>query len=124
MLPVANKVKKNSPNMEESSINVPLYYIIGRDMSREELEAAQWVFNITPCATGVVSRHGDKELIDSLVFQVLKAEDESACCDLAAHLARTTGKPMLTVGSGREFNAVYHGGEVETICLSNLIETS
>lgn len=106
--------------MEESDIKAPLYYILGRDMNKEDLEAAQWVFNITPCATGVVSRHEDRTLVDPIVYQVFKAEDESACNDLAAHLARSTCRPMITVGEGNQLKAVYHNGVVETICLSKL----
>jgi hypothetical protein len=103
--------------MEESDIMAPLYYILGRDMSKEDLEAAHWVFNITPCATGVVSRHTDKSLVDPIVYEVLKAEDEQACNELAAHLARATNRPMITVGEGNQLTAVYHSGVVETICL-------
>lgn len=102
----------------------PLYYILGRDMRKEDLEASHWVFNITPVATGVVSRHEDKSLVDPIVYQVLKAEDESACNTLAAHLARSLGRPMITVGNGKQLTAVYHNGVMETICLSKLTVTS
>lgn len=110
--------------MEESAIRAPLYYVIGREMTEEELEAAWWVFNITPCSSGVVTNDKDKALIGPVVWHFFKAEDESACRDLAAHLARTTGKPMLTVGAGKEMVAVYHDGAEETICLSNLTATN
>lgn len=110
--------------MEEYSIRVPLYYVVGRDMSKKELEAAQWVFNLTPCATAVVSRHSDKTIAEPFVYQVLKAEDEAACRDLAAHLARSTNRPMLTIGEGKEMVAVYADGREELICLSNLTSMS
>lgn len=108
----------NSPNVEEVDIRAPLYYVLGRDIDQGDLIAAHFVFTITPCATGVVSRHTDKILLQPFVFEVLKAEDESACKELAAHLARTTGMPMLTVGDGKEMTAVYHDGKQETINVS------
>lgn len=110
--------------MEEVDIRAPLYYVLGRDITQGDLCAAHFIFTITPCATGVVSRHSDKTLIEPFVFEVLKAEDESACGDLAAHLARTTGMPMLTVGEGSQMTAVYHDGGREVICLSNLTSTN
>lgn len=106
--------------MEESEIKAPFYYILGRDTPREEMDAALWVFNITPCSTGVVSRHEDRDLINPVVFQVLKASDESACRELAAHLARTTGTPTLTVGEGSGMTAVFYDGSEADICLTNL----
>lgn len=109
---------------EEVDIRAPLYYILGRDISQGDLDGAHFVFTITPCSTGVVSRHSDKALIQPFVFQVLKAEDESACNELAAHLARATCCPMLTVGEGSQMTAVYHDGSSEKICLSNLTATN
>lgn len=110
--------------MEEVEINAPLYYILGRDISEGDICAAHFIFTITPCATGVVSRHEDKTLIQPFVFAVLRADDETACNELAAHLARTTHCPTLTVGEGNEMTAVYHDGGKETICLSRLTVTS
>lgn len=110
--------------MEEVEINAPLYYILGRDISEGDICAAHFIFTITPCATGVVSRHGDKSFIQPFVFAVLRADDETACNELAAHLARTTHCPTLTVGEGTEMTAVYHDGRKETICLSSLTVTS
>lgn len=106
--------------MEEVDIRAPLYYVLGRGISQGDLDAAHFVFTITPCATGVVSRHSDKVLIEQFVFDVLKADDESACKDLAAHLARATGCPMLTVGEGKDMTAVYHDGVEQQICLKTL----
>lgn len=110
--------------MEEVDINAPLYYVLGRDISEGDLCVAHFVFTITPCSTGVVSRHGDKSLIQPFVFAVLRADDETACKELAAHLSRTTGCPTLTVGEGQDMTAVYHDGKEETICLSKLTYTS
>ncbi len=110
--------------MEESEIKAPLYYVLGRDIPPKELEAAWWVFNITPCATGVVSRHTDRDMINPIVHGVFKADDETACRELAAHLARTTGSPTITVGEGKGMTAVFHDGSEADICLSNLIERS
>lgn len=110
--------------MEEIDIRAPLYYVLGRDITRCDLEAAHFVFTITPCSTAVVSRHPDKTLVEQFVFEILKADDESACRDLAAHLARTTGMPMLTVGDGKDMTAVYHDGTEEIICLCRLTGTN
>lgn len=115
----ANSALKLS-KVEEADINTPLYYILGRDIGPRDLDAAHFAFTITPCATGVVCRHEDKTLIEPFVFQVLQAIDEAACCDLAAHLARATRCPTLTVGEGKEMTAVFHDGRKETICLSLL----
>ena len=109
--------------MEEVDINAPLYYILGRDISEGDICAALFVFTITPCATGVVSRHMDKTLIEPFVFEVLQAQDETACGELAAHLARSTNCPMLTVGDGKDMTAVYADGKREFICLSTLSAT-
>ena len=110
--------------MEEVDINAPIYYVLGRDVSEGDLCAAHFIFTITPCGTGVVSRYTDRELIQPFVFEVLKAEDETACGELAAHLARSTGCPMLTVGEGKDMTAVYSDGRKEQICLSSLTATN
>ncbi len=110
--------------MEEADIKAPLYYILGRDIEARDLDAAHFAFTITPCATGVACRHSDKVLLEPFVYQVLQAADEDACCDLAAHLARSTNCPTLTVGEGKEMTAVFHDGRKEQICLSNLTAMS
>ena len=110
--------------MEEVDIRAPLYYVLGRDIPQGDLVAAHFVFTITPCSTGVVSRHTDKALVEHFVFQTLKAHDETACEELAAHLSRSTGCPMLTVGEGKDMTAVYFDGQRETICLSSLTATN
>lgn len=110
--------------MEESDIRAPLYYVLGRDAIEDTLCAAHTVFGVTPCHTGVVSRHSDKALIEYLVATVLQAADESACETFAAHVARISYCPVLTVGDGKELTAVYPDGEREEICLSKLIGTS
>lgn len=107
--------------MEESEINAPLYYVMGRDV---DPETVQHIFTITPCTMGVVSRHTDKTLIESLVSDILKADDETTCFEMAAHVARSNGKPVLTVGDGREVTVVYLNGEKEALCLSNLTSTN
>lgn len=101
--------------MEESEIRAPLYYVIGRDMDGQQKEQAHHVLLITPCMTGVVSRHSDNDLIKFFVSDVLQANDESACREIAAHVARTTQRPVLIVDAGNELTAVYPDGE--EICL-------
>lgn len=93
---------------------------MGRDIDEKAKIAAQNIFTITPCFRGVVSNHTDKTLIQPFVLDVLQAADELACCEIAAHVSRSTNTPVLTVGDGKELVAVYPTGEVETICLSNL----
>lgn len=99
--------------MEESDIHVPLFYVLGRDATDETLCLAHSVFVTTPCFAGVVSRHKDKDLIQPLVNEVLQATDECACRELAAHVARASHQPVLTVGEGKTLTAVYPGGEEE-----------
>lgn len=110
--------------MEESDIHVPLFYVLGREATEATLCMAHSAFINTPVFTGVVGRHKDKELIQPFVVEVLQAPDELACKELAAHVARTSHLPVLTVGEGKELTAVYPGGEEETICLSSLTETN
>jgi hypothetical protein len=110
--------------MEESEIHVPLFYVLGRDATDETLCMAHSAFVNTPCFTGVVGRHKDKELIQPFVVDVLQAPDEEACRELTAHVARASRLPVLTVDVGNVLTAVYPDGEEETICLSKLTGTS
>lgn len=110
--------------MDESQIRVPLFYILGREATETTLCMAHTVFVTTPCFTGVVGRHKDKELVQSLVVEVLQAQDESACKELAAHVSRSTHLPVLTVDGGKSLTAVYSDGEEEEICLSSLTLTN
>lgn len=110
--------------MEEVDIRAPLYYVLGRDIAQGDLVAAHFVFTITPCSTAVVCRHTDRSLVEHFVFETLKADDEVACRNLAAHLSRSTRCPMLTVGEGKDMTAVYHDGTEETICLCKLTATN
>jgi hypothetical protein len=103
--------------VEESDIKAPLYYVIGKDV---KAETAQYVFTITPCFYGVVSKHADVAVVQPYVTEVLKAEDETACREIASHVARSYGSPVLLVGEGNQITAVYSTGEEETLCLSNL----
>ena len=110
--------------MEESDIRVPLFYVLGREATEETLCTAHSVFVNTPCFTGVVGRHKDKELIQPFVEEVLQADDESACRELAAHAARAFHLPVLTVDVGKLLTAVYPDGVEENICLSSLTLTN
>lgn len=110
--------------MEEADIRAPLYYVLGRDIAQRDLVAAHFVFNITPCSTAVVCRHSDRNLVEHFVFETLKADDDVACRELAAHLSRSINCPMLTVGEGRDMTVVYYDGTEETICLSKLTDMS
>src|SRR5258708_3798158 len=103
--------------MEEGDIRAPLYYVMGR---KADVDAVQLLLTITPCFNGVVCSHDDKVLIQPLVYEVLQANDVTACNEIAAHVARTTGRSVLTVGDGKEVKAVYSNGEEETLCLSKL----
>lgn len=110
--------------MEESTVKAPLYYVLGREADDDMRCAAFAVLMTTPCHTGVVSRHSDKTLIQSDVLNILQAHDEDACENLAAHVGRACYCPVLTVGKGNRFTAVYPDGEREEICLSKLIGTN
>ena len=90
---------------------------MGRDI---DAEAAHYVFTITPCAYGVVVSPTDFQIAKQHVREVMKAEDDSACQEVALHVARATGLPVLTIGEGKGMKAVYFNGDEEEICLSNL----
>jgi hypothetical protein len=103
--------------MQESDIKTPLVYVMGRDIRPDDVH---YVFTITPCYCAVVTSAKDFEIAKHHVREVLEAEDESACRDLALHVARAMGLPVLTVGEGKGMKAVYSNDEEEEICLSNL----
>jgi hypothetical protein len=107
--------------MEERDIKAPLVYVMGRDIDRE---VAERVFILTPCVYGVVVSAHDCLIAYEHVDKVLKAVDESACRDVALHLARATGLPVLTIGEGKGMKAVYSNGDEEEICLSNPTKTN
>lgn len=100
--------------MEEIDIKAPLLYVMGRDI---DPEAAYYVFTHTPCSCAVVASAEDHELTKQWVSGVFQAADESACKDLALHLARATGHPVLTIGKGKGMKAVYSSDEEEDLCL-------
>lgn len=107
--------------MEERDIKAPLLYVMGRDI---DAEAAHYVFTTTPCIYGVVTSSTDFQVAQQYVQEVLKAEDESACQEMALHVARATGLPVLTIGEGKGIKAVYSSGDEEELCLSNLTFTN
>ena len=107
--------------MEERDIKAPLLYVMGRDI---DAEAAHYVFTLTPCAYGVVVSPKDFQVINQYVREVLQAGDDSACQEVALHVARTTGLPVLTTGEGKGMKAVYSNGDEEEICLSSLTFTN
>lgn len=110
--------------MEEADIRAPLYYILGREISQGDLEAAHSVFTITPCLTGIVSRHLDKALVRPFVYEVLRAYDDAECKSLAARISHVTHCPILTVGEGKDVTAVYPDGREEALCLCKLTDKS
>lgn len=105
--------------MEETDIRAPLYYVMGRNLPQADIDAAYCIFTITPCFMGVASKHTDRELIQPFVREMLQAPDETSCRECAAHVARATGRPVLTVGGGRQLLAVYSTGEEEAIWLTS-----
>ncbi len=107
--------------MQEADIRAPLVYVMGRNIKAEE---AFTVFSITPCFTAVVSTHADHQIVQQYVQEVLKAEDDSVSQELATHVARTTGKPVLTLCDGAGMSALYSDGEKEDLCLSKLTSMS
>ena len=107
--------------MEENDIRAPLLYVMGRDILPEH---AHYVFSLTPCVYGVVNSSKDYDVVKHYVPNVLKAEDDLACYEVALHLARASGLPVLTVDEGKGMKAVYSTGDEEEICLSNRTLTS
>jgi hypothetical protein len=107
--------------VEERDIKAPLVYVMGRDI---EAEAAFYVFTHTPCSCAVVASGRDYDIAKQWVSGVFQAADESACRELASHLARSTGLPVLTIGEGKGMKAVHSSGDEEEICLSNLTFTN
>jgi hypothetical protein len=103
--------------VEERDIKAPLVYVMGRDI---DAETAHYVFSTTPCGCAVVASPKDFEVAHQYVDGVFEAVDETACRELAAHLARSTGLPVLTIGEGKGIKAVYSTDEEEDLCLSNL----
>lgn len=103
--------------MEEGDIKAPLYYVMGK---KANVENVQRLLSITPCFYGVACNLEEKALIEPLVNDVLKANDPTACGEMAQHAARATGRAVLIVGEGDQLKAVYSTGEEETLCLSNL----
>lgn len=100
--------------MEEHDIKAPLLYVLGRDIDPEH---AYYIFTLTPCSCAVVASDKDFQIAKQWVSGVFQATDESACKDLALHLARATGLPVLTIGEGKGMKAVYSSGEEEDLCL-------
>lgn len=103
--------------MEEGDIKAPLYYVMGK---KANTEAVQRLLTITPCVYGLAANQEEKTLLEPLVSDVLFAYDQNASGEVAAHIARTLGMPLLLIDEGTELKAVYSTGEEETLCLSNL----
>lgn len=103
--------------MDEGDINQPLFYVMGR---KSDPLVVEKLLTITPCFHAVVCKHGDRDLVLPLVEEVWQADDEKACNEFAAHISRSTGRSVLTVGEGKDLKAVYSNGEEEILCLSNL----
>jgi len=107
--------------MEENDIRAPLLYVMGRDIDPEK---AHCVFALTPCIYGVVTCSKDFDVAKHYVPHMLKAEDELACYEVALHLARASGLPVLTIDEGKGMKAIYSNSDEEEICLSNLTYTN
>lgn len=107
--------------MEERDIKAPLLYVMGRDIDPEK---AHFVFALTPCLLAVAFSSKDFDVAQHYVQSVLQAVDESACQEMALHIARATGLPVLTFGEGKDIKAVYSSGDEEELCLSNLTYTN
>jgi len=103
--------------MEECDIIAPLYYVMGR---KAAIEVVQILLSVTPCYYGIACNAEERVLLLPIVVEVLQAIDAANCVTFAEHVARTTSKPVLIVGEGKDVKAVYSTGEEETLCLSNL----
>lgn len=90
---------------------------MGRDI---DPEAAYYIFTHTPCFYSVVTSDKDFQVAKRYVQDMLKAEDDLACYEVALHVARATCLPVLTIGEGKGMKAVYSNSDEEEICLSNL----
>jgi hypothetical protein len=102
--------------MEESEMHVPLYYVLGRDIS--DVDAVSSALQLTPCAAGIATSEEDKALLQPLVDEVYHAADGSAVREWAVHLARAVGIPILIVEDGSALTAVFPDGKEEAVCLS------
>jgi len=90
---------------------------MGRDIRPED---AHYVFTLTPCMYAVVTGANEFDIAKHYAPNILKAEDATACRDMALHVARLCGLPVLTIGEGKGMKAVYSSDEEEDLCLSNL----
>jgi len=95
-----------------TSINfeVPLFYIVRRGLSDEQVEAAQAALFLTPCQAAFISSAVDEDLAWKLSSQVVYGNIEAA-----KQWAEEIGRPMLFIGEAEFIDAVFPDGKREAL---------
>lgn len=92
---------------EDEELRVPLYYIVDRNISREEEEAVAYNLRLTPPEIAFVSNVYDTDLAFRLAGSVSLMPSHDYACLVAAKIATEYKRPVLVIGEADNMEAVY-----------------
>lgn len=98
-------------------IEAPLFYVVKRGLSPEEIDAVRASLSITPCQAVFISKTEDHDLAWRFSDQVMMAVDEETALLLAKRWATDIGRPMLVVGTAALLDAVFADGKREALTI-------
>ena len=96
-------------------MEVPLYYIVKRGLSPEQLEAVMSALSITPCQAVFISNIVDSDLAWKFAPQVINAKTDSEAMTQAKHWATDIGRPMLVIGEAEFIDGIFPDGRREPL---------
>ena len=99
-------------------ITTPIFYVLGRDLPRQYVDAAEVALTLTPCAAVVISDLQDAKIAWAFAPMVLRADTDLLALQLARQWAVKTQRPLLVIGKAEFLDAVYFDGHTESVTMN------
>jgi hypothetical protein len=96
-------------------IRIPAFYVLNRNMDREQAALVLQALRITPVFAALVSDIRDAQLAITFAPQVLRANTEEDAYKVALAISAEKQMPCLILGTANFLDAVYHDGQREQV---------
>lgn len=93
------------------NLRVPSYYVVSRQLTKEQIGPVFNAFSITPVFCSIVNDVRDVELALSFSPQVMRCKTEEDSYSVAQAISAEQKQPVLVVGTADVLDAVYADGQ-------------
>jgi hypothetical protein len=97
------------------SFALPLYYVLRRDLTDEQISAVKQVLYFTPVNYAIIHDALDGLLAAEFAPEVVRVREEADVLRLAKQIGREIGAPVILFGDAELVDVVYDDGRQEPV---------